>query len=176
MKFNPPHLQGNRIDGARLNSGRNSIAAVGVIIFAYELFQTAWLGDDAGFKIRTILNLVNGYGPVFNVGERVQAYTHPLWFLVLALFTAVAGNVFFVTFFCSICLSLASIVVLARNLSTTIGGCLLAVSALIFSKSYIDYSISGLENPLSHLCILTVIYYAFKFNADQKEKCLAIFF
>lgn len=69
MKFNPRNLQGIRIDSTRLNSGKNLVAAVGVIIFAYEIFQTALLGDDAGFTIRAILNFVNGYGPVSNVGE-----------------------------------------------------------------------------------------------------------
>lgn len=134
MKFNLSNLQLNRISDTQSSPGRNWIAAVGIIIFAYELFQTAWLGDDAGFTIRTVLNFVNGYGPVFNVGERVQAYTHPLWFLLLGFFTAVTGNAFVVTFLISICISLASILILARNLSATVGGCLLAVSVLIFFK------------------------------------------
>ena len=44
---------------------------------------TGWVCDDAYITFRHVLNCLGGYGPVFNPGERVQAYTHPLWFLLL---------------------------------------------------------------------------------------------
>ena len=69
---------------------KNWIMVFSLFIFAYEIFSTAWLGDDSLFTIRTILNLLNGYGPVFNVGERVQAYTHPLWFFLLSFLFSIS--------------------------------------------------------------------------------------
>ena len=33
--------------------------------------------------MRTVDNFVNGYGLTWNVAERVQAYTHPLWMFLL---------------------------------------------------------------------------------------------
>lgn len=44
--------------------------------------RTAWLCDDAYITLRTVSNFVAGFGPRFNVAERVQAFTHPLWFLL----------------------------------------------------------------------------------------------
>jgi arabinofuranosyltransferase len=44
-----------------------------------------WLSDDAFISFRYARNLVEGYGLVFNPGERVEGYTNPLWTLFIAL-------------------------------------------------------------------------------------------
>ncbi len=44
-----------------------------------------WITDDAFIDIRVIHNIVAGHGPVFNVGERVEVYTDPLWVLILTV-------------------------------------------------------------------------------------------
>jgi arabinofuranosyltransferase len=44
----------------------------------------AWLCDDAYITFRTVDNFIHGYGLTWNVAERVQAYTHPLWMLLLS--------------------------------------------------------------------------------------------
>jgi len=41
--------------------------------------------DDAYISFRYAANLVNGYGLVFNVGERVEGYTNFLWTMLLAI-------------------------------------------------------------------------------------------
>ena len=46
--------------------------------YAILLVRTAWMCDDAFITLRTVDNFVQGYGLVWNVGERVQVYTHPL--------------------------------------------------------------------------------------------------
>lgn len=48
-------------------------------------WQYRWTADDAMIDFRIADNLLHGHGPVFNVGERVEAYTNPLWVLLLAL-------------------------------------------------------------------------------------------
>ena len=61
------------------------------LLFAYAFYATAWVVDDAYITFRTVDNFVNGHGLTWNVAERVQAYSHPLWmFLVSAcyLFTS----------------------------------------------------------------------------------------
>ena len=57
--------------------------ALAVGLLALLVVLTAWLGDDCYFTLRSVDNLLHGHGAVWNVGERVQAYTHPLWMLVL---------------------------------------------------------------------------------------------
>ena len=43
-----------------------------------------WVDEDAFIDFRVIHNLLAGYGPVFNVGERVEVDSDPLWMGVLA--------------------------------------------------------------------------------------------
>ncbi|HEX4386790.1 MAG TPA: hypothetical protein VH083_27735 [Myxococcales bacterium] len=52
------------------------------------VFWGSWLRwdafDDAYITFRAAVNLAHGNGPVFNVGERVESATSPLWVLLLA--------------------------------------------------------------------------------------------
>jgi arabinofuranosyltransferase len=128
-------------------------------VFLYELIRTAWIGDDAVITLRTVLNLLHGYGPRFNVDERVQAYTHPLWFLLLSGLSWVTGNVFTAAFAASIVLSLAGFFLLCR-LAVQARALILAASLLILSKAYVDFATSGLENPLSHVLLLAAFMLA----------------
>jgi len=57
----------------------------GLVALIIVLIKTAWLCDDAFITFRTMDNFVNGYGLRFNVVERVQAYTHPLWLFVMTI-------------------------------------------------------------------------------------------
>ena len=52
--------------------------AVGVLLAAGPV-------DDTYIFLRYAENLAQGHGPVFNVGERVEGYTSPLWLLCLGL-------------------------------------------------------------------------------------------
>jgi arabinofuranosyltransferase len=44
----------------------------------------AWVGDDAVITARVVDNFLHGYGLRWNVSDRVQAFTHPLWAMLLA--------------------------------------------------------------------------------------------
>jgi arabinofuranosyltransferase len=44
-----------------------------------------WMDDDGFINLRIVRNCLRGYGPVFNIGERVEAATSPLWLAWLAL-------------------------------------------------------------------------------------------
>jgi arabinofuranosyltransferase len=57
-----------------------------VIIIFLILLRTAWVADDAFLTMRTVDNFVNGYGLRWNILERVQIYTHPLWMFLLSAF------------------------------------------------------------------------------------------
>lgn len=47
-------------------------------------YRQRWVAEDAFITLRVVDNLLAGHGPVFNIGERVEVYTHPLWMLMLA--------------------------------------------------------------------------------------------
>ena len=68
------------------------------------VFRTAWVSDDAFITFRTIDNILHGFGPRWNIDERVQTFTHPLWLLLLTPLVAITGN----PYLASIGLSLAA--------------------------------------------------------------------
>ncbi|UCE02537.1 MAG: hypothetical protein JSW67_15045 [Candidatus Latescibacterota bacterium] len=51
--------------------------------------QHAWVSDDIFITFRYCDNVLAGHGPVYNVGERSEGYTHFLWFCLLTLGRAV---------------------------------------------------------------------------------------
>lgn len=61
---------------------------VPVAIVVVGAWSYRWVDEDAFIDFRIVANLLGGHGPVFNVGERVEAYSNPLW---LGLLTAVHG-------------------------------------------------------------------------------------
>lgn len=125
------------------------------------LIRTAWISDDAAITVRTVLNFIHGYGPVFNIDERVQAYTHPLWFLLISALSVIFGNPFYTIFVLSITISFFVFWLLISQATNFYAG-LLATSVLILSKAYMDFSTSGLENPLSHLLVIAGIIFSYR--------------
>lgn len=55
-----------------------SLLTVGVFAFVGG-WQRRWISDDGLIVLRTVRNLLAGHGPVFNIGERVEANTSTLW-------------------------------------------------------------------------------------------------
>ncbi len=51
-----------------------------------------WITDDAFISFRVARNLLSGQGPVFNIGERVEVYSHPLWLGLLAAAEGLTGQ------------------------------------------------------------------------------------
>src|SRR4029450_2783478 len=128
--------------------------AAPLFLYGVVLVRTAWLSDDAYITFRTIDNFVNGYGLRWNVAERVQAYTHPLWMLLLSAVYVWTRQMYLTAIVVSMVLSLAAVALLGwyywrRHvdpllLSTGLG-------ILVLSRAFVDYSTSGLENPLTNL-------------------------
>jgi len=145
------------------------------LLFLLVLLRTAWISDDAAITLRAVLNFVHGFGPTFNIDERVQAYTHPLWFFILSLGSLISGNVFYTTFFISITVSTAALWLLLHNISRNHFVLVLIGLAAVLSRAFIDFSTSGLENPLSHLLLLLAVFIAASHIEKVRDR-LTIFF
>ena len=52
--------------------------AVVLVLFTYLFLANSWVGDDTYITFRVGDNLIHGFGPRWNVDERVQAYTKPV--------------------------------------------------------------------------------------------------
>jgi len=140
-------------DSATVRLARASLLAV----FTYIFLANAWMGDDAYITFRVVWNFINGYGLTFNPDERVQAFTHPLWMLVMSAAHFLTREFFFTGTFVSWAFSIATLIVLMRWARTVPRAAVLVVW-LLTSKAFVDYTGSGLENPLSYL--LLALFYA----------------
>ena len=77
---------------------QKALVGLAVLVFLFVVIRTAWLSDDAYITFRVVENFVHGFGPVYNLGERVQAYTHPLWFFLISGVYAVVTQCFWQVF------------------------------------------------------------------------------
>lgn len=113
--------------------------------------RTGWLVEDAYITFRVVDNLLEGYGPRWNTVERVQAFTHPLWMLVVTLASGLTREFFFTTIFLQVAISVAALAAIVFGICRGLASVLLVTVAAMLSKSFVDWSTGGLENPLSHL-------------------------
>lgn len=141
------------------------VYAVLVAAFTYLFLANAWLGDDAYITFRVVWNVLHGYGLVFNPGERVQAYTHPLWMLLLAAAHGITREFFFTALALSYACGLAAVLIVVRS-AGDLGRGAAAFVWLASSKAFVDYTSSGLENPFSYL-LLGLFYVPFCRLGDE---------
>lgn len=135
-----------------------TIGLLAVFVFFVAVLRRAWMCDDAFITLRQVDNLVNGRGFVYNVGERVQGFTNPLWALLLSLPYKFSQEAFVTTVLTCLVVSVTygSLLVFGASPDRRVGALVLLL--LCFCKGFIDFSTSGLENPLSHLLLLGVAW------------------
>src|SRR5215470_296050 len=130
------------------------VQVLALALFAMVVTQSAWLCDDAYITYRTIDNFVHGFGLRWNVAERVQAYTHPLWLMLLTPVYAAIHSAYFTGILVSILVSIAACALYVFGVARSWAAVVLGVAILVSSRAFVDYSTSGLENPLTHLLLL----------------------
>lgn len=132
-----------------------------IALLAITTLRHAWVSDDAFISFRTIANFVDGRGLTWNPGHRVQTYTHPLWMLLLSGAHALTGELFYTSMAIGWVLTLAVAAIVAYGLAVSVEHGVFAVVLLALSPSFVDYTTSGLENPLTHLllCGLALLYW-----------------
>ena len=119
-------------------------------------YSYRWIADDAMIDFRIVDNLLHGHGPVYNIGERVEVYTNPLWVLLLAVCRVV---MFFlplgtIAVLLGILLSVAAVVLSWRattRSSQVSGRTPMPVGLVIFCclPATWEFVTSGLETSLS---------------------------
>ncbi len=142
-----------------------------LLLYSIFWFRSAWLGDDAYITFRVVENFLGGQGLVWNVGERAQAYTHPLWMMMLTATTAILRRPDFAAWFLSVAASLGAVWIVLFRVARSIASAAFGMALLLGSKAFIDYSSSGLENPLTHL--LLAICFVFGNEAQPSFRRLA---
>lgn len=123
-----------------------------------------WVSDDAMISLRYAVNFVHGYGPVFNAGERVQGFTHPLWFFLLSGAVVIDDDPVYISVVLGAVLTALTVLVLcwtlvARGRDRLSAVALAAGLVLLWvsSDAWLSFQTSGLENSLSHFIIALLV-------------------
>jgi arabinofuranosyltransferase len=116
--------------------------------------SSAWVGEDAHITFRAIDNWVAGYGLRWNVDERVQTFTHPLWLLTNAIPYAITREVYWTTTVIGLACTTLAYALVGRRLTERPWQLALGwVAPLLLSQSFVRYATSGFENSLSYLLL-----------------------
>jgi arabinofuranosyltransferase len=159
-----------RVDFAGTNRGW--IVGGASLAYTILLIRTAWVCDDAYITFRTVMNFLHGYGPRWNIVNRVQSFTHPLWMFAMTAAAGVTREVYFTSIVLSTALTISVVALVMARVASSLPMALFAVSALAVSKSFVDYSTSGLENALTHL--LLVLFFLTCFSARSGRRRIGI--
>ncbi|MBX3129546.1 MAG: hypothetical protein KF718_22700 [Polyangiaceae bacterium] len=146
------------------------VGAVSILmLYSIAYFRTAWVSEDAFITFRVVDNTLRGHGLTWNPGERVQVYTHPAWF---ALLVAAAG-VFGEPYYCALALGYGLTVLALAQVAATVerwtAASALVLCSLLLSRAFIDYSSSGLENPLTHALLGTYVWLWLRLPGDARR-------
>ncbi|HEY3311588.1 MAG TPA: hypothetical protein VGK00_08120 [Anaerolineales bacterium] len=140
------------------------------VLFGMVLLRSAWITEDAYITLRTVDNFINGYGLTWNIAERVQTYTHPLWMLALSGLYFFTREAFYTTIFLSLAVSMAAFLLVEKMLPSHNLGAYAGLSVLFLSKAFIDFSTSGLENPATHLLLAAFLLVFLRPNDDYGDR------
>jgi len=149
-------------------------------VLIYVLIANAYMIDDSYITLRTADNFLNGYGLRWNIEERVQSYTHPLWLGLIILCGSISGELHFTTMTLSLIFSLTAIIISAytvtKNFSKENWKIIALIIFFIASKAPLDYSSSGLENPLSYLLSAVFLFFLFSESRNKIPTTIILFF
>lgn len=151
-------------DVPQLLNVKKAVLAAMLVLFGILVLRRSWVAEDAFITFRTVDNFVNGYGLTWNTIERVQAYTHPLWMFLNSAVYAITHEMFYSSLFLSLAISVLTVWLFAMRLASSPVVAAFGILVLASSNAFVDYSTSGMENPLSHL--LVVIFYIVFFRVS----------
>ncbi|MGB0680788.1 MAG: hypothetical protein ACPGUV_14135, partial [Polyangiales bacterium] len=130
-----------------------SVWTLGLLLVVWALIMRhAWVCDDAYITLRTADNWLHGFGLRWNAQERVQAYTHPLWFLLVSGVYALTGDDYLTLVALSGICTAGALWLWWRSCPHD-DAVLFLLPLLALSVAFVDFSTSGLENALSHLLL-----------------------
>jgi arabinofuranosyltransferase len=158
---------------ARARELPRAVLALLLLVFVAVLVRTAWISDDGLISLRTVLNVTHGNGLTFNVGERVQTFTHPLWLALLTAVYLVIRNVYYAAFALSIAVSVW-VFWLAVSRAASTWQAWVAAAALLSSRAFVDYCTSGLENPLANLLLAAFVALFLQEGRDPVRRLTAL--
>jgi hypothetical protein len=135
------------------------LSAAAIIFGIYRAVSLRWISDDAFITMRYVKNFLDGNGLVYNIGERVEGYTHFLWLLLLSA----AGWIGFDPVDASVWLGIASfvgilalLVFISYRSRENAANFWLPLAAMLFALNYdnVVWASGGLETSFYTLLLL----------------------
>ena len=134
-----------------------AIYAAVVAVFVWLVIRDAWLCDDAFITFRVVDNFHNDFGLRWNVVDRVQVFTHPLWCLALLCVGGVFENLPLASLWFSIVVSITAFVLIVPRPGRKELDLVLLALLIPASKAVVQFSTSGLEGPLAFLLLALLV-------------------
>lgn len=145
---------------------RHGFFALGLFLFFFIFLKNAWVADDAYIAFRSVEQFFAGNGPRWNIDERVQVFTSPLWFGLLSLSRVFIDNLFVGSIVISaFCCMMA--LYLARKLIGDDKRWLVFILLISGTWSVMDFTSSGLENALLYALLAAYLYFYFAFLQES---------
>ncbi len=151
-----------------------ALLSLPVLYLADRAWSRRWMSDDGFITLRVVHQLLDGNGPVFNAGERVEASTSALWTYVLAFADLVTPvRLEWIAVLLGIALTLGGVALATAGATTLLGvegrGALLlpAGAAVLAALTPVwTFSSSGLEGGLAFTwlgaCLLVLARWAMR--------------
>jgi len=137
-------------------------AGVGLAAIAHA-YHYLFMQDDAYIFFRYAENLIEGRGPVWNVGERVEGYTSPVWMMCMAAVRSLTGSFEVPAHVLTIGLALATLAVVFAFAADRAGSGwagLITIGLLAADRNFAVWSTSGMETRLFGFLAIAVSYLA----------------
>ncbi len=134
-----------------------ALFTVVILVFVWLVIRDAWLCDDAFITFRVIDNFHNGFGLRWNVIDRVQVFTHPLWCFLLVALGWLVGNLPLAAIWFSVVVSVAAFLLIVPKPGRENWDLVLLALLIPASKAVVQFATSGLEGPLAYLLLVLLI-------------------
>ena len=153
----------NPVGPANAPDPRNRWAAwIALFFCVWAVVSRVWVTEDAYITFRAIENLFAGHGLVFNPGDRVEVFTHPLWMLLLVSIRAIGLPLHIGSIVLGLSFSLGTLAFLVFR-RTPAGNRALPVAALalVSISGFRDFATAGMEYSLVFF-LLTLLVFALR--------------
>ena len=109
------------------------------------------------------MNLANGNGLVFNIGDRIEGFSNPLWVLLLSAFRICQIDIVIASKIIGLLSAILTLVFVrftcSNFLRLTFPLSLVLLCYLATNRSFVYYSISGMETSFYMLCVMAMNYF-----------------
>jgi arabinofuranosyltransferase len=144
------------------------VAAAASLVALFVARRQAWVCDDALITFRYVDNWISGHGLVFNLGERVEGFSNPLFVALLAPFARAGLDLFAVatTFGLASIMLEATLLVWLTARATGSTWIAAAAAALFCSDRIVAvWATGGLETGM-HALLVTAAFAVCVFELD----------